>query len=81
MAESMWLHTHLIEDMVSICREAFKGSVHYAWTSVPTYPRLSDVFLLNSSNCPNNKFFSPTSLMNMKSDSASLALVLLLMLV
>jgi spermidine synthase len=39
MAESMWLHTHLIQDMISICRETFKGSVHYAWTSVPTYPR------------------------------------------
>lgn len=39
MAESMWLHTHLIEDMLSICRDIFKGSVHYAWTSVPTYPR------------------------------------------
>jgi spermidine synthase len=37
-AESMWLHTHLIQDMLSICRETFKGSVHYAWTSVPTYP-------------------------------------------
>lgn len=41
MAESMWLHTHLIEDMLSICQETFKGSVHYAWTSVPTYPRFS----------------------------------------
>lgn len=39
MAESMWLHTHLIQDMISICRETFKGSVHYAWASVPTYPR------------------------------------------
>lgn len=39
MAESMWLHTHLIEAMFSICRETFKGSVHYAWASVPTYPR------------------------------------------
>ncbi|KAG1335202.1 putative Spermine synthase [Cocos nucifera] len=39
-AESMWLHTHLIQDMLSICRETFKGSVHYAWTSVPTYPRV-----------------------------------------
>ena len=38
-AESMWLHTHLIQDMLSICRETFKGSVRYAWTSVPTYPR------------------------------------------
>ncbi|KAF5947552.1 hypothetical protein HYC85_013509 [Camellia sinensis] len=39
MAESMWLHTHLIQDMISICRETFKGSVHYAWANVPTYPR------------------------------------------
>ena len=39
MAESMWLHTHLIDDMISICREVFKGSIHYAWASVPTYPR------------------------------------------
>lgn len=38
-AESMWLHTHLIQDMLAICRETFKGTVHYAWTSVPTYPR------------------------------------------
>ena len=41
LAESMWLHTHLIQDMLSICRETFKGGVHYAWASVPTYPRLS----------------------------------------
>lgn len=38
-AESMWLHTHLIQEMLSICRETFH-SVHYAWASVPTYPRL-----------------------------------------
>ncbi|KAL9225387.1 hypothetical protein vseg_001320 [Gypsophila vaccaria] len=46
MAESMWLHTHLIEDMMSVCREAFKGSVRYAWTSVPTYPSGAIGFLL-----------------------------------
>ena len=41
-AESMWLHTHLIQDMLSICREIFK-SVHYAWASVPTYPRYLNI--------------------------------------
>jgi spermidine synthase len=51
-AESMWLHTHLIQDMLSICRETFKGSVRYAWTSVPTYPR----FFLYSS-CFRRRFF------------------------
>lgn len=42
-AESMWLHTHLIQDMLSTCRETFKGSVHFAWTSVPTYPRYINI--------------------------------------
>ncbi|KAH7515552.1 hypothetical protein FEM48_Zijuj10G0058000 [Ziziphus jujuba var. spinosa] len=41
-AESIWLHMHIIEDIVSNCRQIFKGSVNYAWTTVPTYPR----------NCP-----------------------------
>lgn len=48
MAESMWLHTHLIQDMISICQETFKGSVHYAWASVPTYPSGVIGFLLCS---------------------------------
>lgn len=43
----MWLHTHLIQDMLSICRETFKGSVDYAWTSVPTYPRYLYSFIIN----------------------------------
>ena len=38
-AESLWLHMDIIEDIVYNCREIFKGSVNYAWTSVPTYPR------------------------------------------
>ncbi|KAG8383160.1 hypothetical protein BUALT_Bualt05G0155700 [Buddleja alternifolia] len=38
-AESIWLHMHIIEDIVANCRQVFKGSVNYAWTTVPTYPR------------------------------------------
>ncbi|KAJ8750209.1 hypothetical protein K2173_014124 [Erythroxylum novogranatense] len=38
-AESIWLHMHIIEDIVNNCRQIFKGSVNYAWTTVPTYPR------------------------------------------
>ncbi|KAI5079923.1 hypothetical protein GOP47_0005402 [Adiantum capillus-veneris] len=37
-AESVWLHMHIIKDIFSACRKTFKGSVKYAWTSVPTYP-------------------------------------------
>uniref|UniRef100_A0A0D3D725 spermidine synthase n=1 Tax=Brassica oleracea var. oleracea TaxID=109376 RepID=A0A0D3D725_BRAOL len=38
-AESLWLHMDIIEDIASNCRDIFKSSVNYAWTSVPTYPR------------------------------------------
>ncbi|KAB5544960.1 hypothetical protein DKX38_013072 [Salix brachista] len=38
-AESIWLHMNIIEDIVANCRQIFKGSVNYAWTTVPTYPR------------------------------------------
>ncbi|KAK0595813.1 hypothetical protein LWI29_010226 [Acer saccharum] len=59
MAESMWLHTHLIEDMISICRETFKGSVHYAWASVPTYPSGVIGFLICSREGPPVDFINP----------------------
>lgn len=46
-AESIWLHMHIIEDIVANCRHIFKGSVNYAWTTVPTYPRCAlDSFLI-----------------------------------
>ncbi|KAB2016761.1 hypothetical protein ES319_D08G116300v1 [Gossypium barbadense] len=59
MAESMWLHTHLIDDMISICREIFKGSVHYAWASVPTYPSGVIGFLICSTEGPAVDFLNP----------------------
>ncbi|CAH9136958.1 unnamed protein product [Cuscuta epithymum] len=59
MAESMWLHTHLIQDMLSICLQTFKGSVHYAWTSVPTYPSGVIGFVLCSTEGPPVDFLNP----------------------
>ncbi|XAR52233.1 Spermidine synthase [Bertholletia excelsa] len=59
MAESMWLHTHLIQDMISICKETFKGSVHYAWASVPTYPSGVIGFLICSTEGPPVDFVHP----------------------
>ncbi|KAK4745481.1 hypothetical protein SAY87_011793 [Trapa incisa] len=61
MAESMWLHTHLIEDMISICKEIFRGSVHYAWTTVPTYPSGVIGFLLCSTEGPPVDFMNPVN--------------------
>lgn len=59
MAESMWLHIHLIQDMLSICQQVFKGSVHYAWTSVPTYPSGAIGFILCSKEGPHVDFLNP----------------------
>ncbi|KAL4325723.1 hypothetical protein GQ457_11G032840 [Hibiscus cannabinus] len=59
MAESMWLHTHIIDDMISVCREIFKGSVHYAWTSVPTYPSGVIGFVICSTEGPAVDFLNP----------------------
>ncbi|KAJ7529066.1 hypothetical protein O6H91_15G032500 [Diphasiastrum complanatum] len=51
-AESPWLHMHIIKDIVSACRQTFKGSVNYAWTSVPTYPSGVIGFMLCSTEGP-----------------------------
>ena len=59
MAESMWLHTHLIEDMISICRETFKGPIHHAWASVSTYPSGVIAFLICSTEGPLVDFVNP----------------------
>nr|GEY59772.1 spermine synthase-like [Tanacetum cinerariifolium] len=61
MAESMWLHTHLINDMISACRDVFKGSVHYAWASVPTYPSGVIGFILCSTEGPPVDFRVPVN--------------------
>lgn len=61
MAESMWLHTHLIQDLLSICRGIFKGSICYAWASVPTYPSGVIGFLLCSMEGPPVDFVHPVN--------------------
>ena len=38
-AESLWLHMPIIESLASMCHDVFAGgSVHYAYTTIPTYP-------------------------------------------
>ncbi|GAB2293963.1 hypothetical protein Dimus_028177 [Dionaea muscipula] len=61
MAESIWLHTHLIQDTLSICRRTFRGSVHYAWASVPTYPSGVIGFLICSTEGPPVDFLHPVN--------------------
>lgn len=47
----MWLHLKLISEVASTCKDIFKnGSVSYAYTTIPTYPRyillINDILLL-----------------------------------
>ncbi|KAK6931073.1 Spermidine synthase, tetramerization domain [Dillenia turbinata] len=60
-AESIWLHMHIIEDIVANCREIFKGSVKYAWTTVPTYPSGLMGFMLCSTEGPAVDFKHPVN--------------------
>ncbi|KAF9606929.1 hypothetical protein IFM89_030227 [Coptis chinensis] len=60
-AESIWLHMHIIEDIVANCREIFKGSVNYAWTTVPTYPSGVIGFMLCSTEGPPVDFKHPVN--------------------
>ncbi|KAK4788133.1 hypothetical protein SAY86_019452 [Trapa natans] len=58
-AESIWLHMHIIEDIVANCRQIFQGSVNYAWTTVPTYPSGVIGFMLCSTEGPPVDFKHP----------------------
>lgn len=58
-AESVWLHLPIIKDIFSACRKTFKGSVNYAWTSVPTYPSGTIGFMLCSKEGPAVNFRQP----------------------
>ncbi|XP_028754411.1 spermidine synthase 2-like [Neltuma alba] len=60
-AESIWLHMHLIEDIVANCRQIFRGSVNYAWTTVPTYPSGVIGFMLCSTEGPPVDFKHPVN--------------------
>lgn len=39
-AESLWLHLDIIKELAGMCHHVFQGgSIHYGYTTVPTYPR------------------------------------------
>eukprot|EP00250_Pteridium_aquilinum_P014957 c22303_g1_i1 orf=146-1312(+) len=59
--ESLWQHMHVIQDLVAVCRQSFKGSVNYAWTSVPTYPSGVIGLMLCSTGGPAVDFQHPVN--------------------
>ena len=46
-AESLWLHLPIITELASMCHRVFAGgSVQYAYTTIPTYPRCACLWLV-----------------------------------
>ena len=44
--ESLWLHLDIIKSLAAMCHEVFVGgSVQYAYTTIPTYPRYVTLML------------------------------------
>ncbi|KAF3431297.1 hypothetical protein FNV43_RR26028 [Rhamnella rubrinervis] len=74
-AESIWLHMHIIEDIVVNCRQIFKGSVNYAWTTVPTYPSGVIGFMLCSTEGPPVDFKHPVNPIDAKDSNKSKGLL------
>ncbi|KAJ8569815.1 hypothetical protein K7X08_006392 [Anisodus acutangulus] len=72
-AESIWLHMHIIEEIVANCRQIFKGSVNYAWTTVPTYPSGMIGFMLCSTEGPAVDFKNPINPIDDESEPKTLA--------
>lgn len=60
-AESLWLHLDIIKEITAACKHSFKGTVQYAWTSVPTYPSGTIGFMLCSTPGPVVDFRRPLS--------------------
>ncbi|XP_054807333.1 spermidine synthase 1-like isoform X2 [Prosopis cineraria] len=60
-AESLWCGSLDIAELFSRCRQIFKGSIDYAWTTVPAYPSGVIGFLLCSTEGPYVDFRCPVN--------------------
>ncbi|XP_028781760.1 spermidine synthase 1-like [Neltuma alba] len=58
-AESLWCGSLDIQKLFSKCHQIFKGSIDYAWTTVPAYPSGVIGFLLCSTEGPYVDFRCP----------------------
>ncbi|KAA8542650.1 hypothetical protein F0562_023851 [Nyssa sinensis] len=58
-AESLWFHHFVVEDTIAHCRKVFKGSINYAWTTVPAYPSGVIGFMLCATEGPPVNFTHP----------------------
>ncbi|OIW17723.1 hypothetical protein TanjilG_29073 [Lupinus angustifolius] len=58
-ADSFWHKDFVIPDTIANCKKIFKGSVNYAWTTVPTYASGVIGFMLCSTEGPTVDFKHP----------------------
>ncbi|XP_057418778.1 spermidine synthase 1-like [Lotus japonicus] len=58
-ADSLWHKNFVIADTIANCKKIFKGSVNYAWTTVPTYASGVIGFMLCSTEGPQVNFKNP----------------------
>ena len=73
--ESLWLHLDIIKSLAAMCHEVFAGgSVQYAYTTIPTYPRCpisgSPLFSLSSLFSPDPAMGCKINLLNAVRNSA-----------
>ncbi|KAF2289222.1 hypothetical protein GH714_029989 [Hevea brasiliensis] len=63
-AESLWHTEFSLSDCIAKCREAFKGSVSYAWCTTPAYASGMIGFMLCSTEGPPVDFIHPVNPLN-----------------
>ncbi|RZC17115.1 Spermidine synthase, partial [Glycine soja] len=69
-AESIWFQSLDIEELLTKCRQTFKGST-YAWTTVPAYPSGVIGFLLCSTEGPYVDFRNPINPIDLETNLIS----------
>ncbi|KAI4365877.1 hypothetical protein MLD38_021823 [Melastoma candidum] len=58
-ADSLWLNQFKVEETIAKCREVFKGSINYAWSTVPAYSSGMIGFVLCATEGPPVNFKNP----------------------
>uniref|UniRef100_A0A803NDW3 PABS domain-containing protein n=1 Tax=Chenopodium quinoa TaxID=63459 RepID=A0A803NDW3_CHEQI len=68
-AESFWNQEFDLESNISMCRKIFKGSVNYAWSSVPFYQSGVIGYILCCTEGPTVDFLHPVNPLDENSNS------------
>ncbi|XP_047171249.1 spermidine synthase-like [Vigna umbellata] len=70
-ADSLWHKNFVVADTIAKCKNVFKGSVNYAWTTVPTYASGVIGFMLCSTEGPPVNFKHPINPLNTKQNGVA----------